>query len=130
LPPAGNYGEAGAIDLYGPALGLPKAISGIDSYWLRGYGDPPPQTLIVVGISRGFLEQNFESCKLAGHVTNRYGVENEESITRISSSAANSASPGPFSGNNFSTTDDSTRGTWKWQARSSLWFGQASILTK
>jgi len=75
---AGNYGEAGAIDLYGPAHGLPKAISGINSYWLRGYGDPPPRTLIVVGISREFLERNFESCKLAGHAANRYGVENEE----------------------------------------------------
>ncbi len=37
---AGNYGEAGAIDLYGPAYGLPKAICGVNSYWLRGYGDP------------------------------------------------------------------------------------------
>jgi hypothetical protein len=75
---AGNYGEAGAIDLYGPAHGLPKAISGVNSYWLRGYGDPPPQTLIVVGLSRDFLERNFESCVLAGHVANRYGVLNEE----------------------------------------------------
>jgi hypothetical protein len=75
---AGNYGEAGAIDLYGSAHGLPKAISGINSYWGRGYGDPPPRTLIVVGISRDFLERNFESCVLAGHVTNRYGVRNEE----------------------------------------------------
>jgi 4-amino-4-deoxy-L-arabinose transferase-like glycosyltransferase len=75
---AGNYGEAGAIDLYGPAHGLPKAISGVNSYWLRGYGDPPPQTLIVVGISREFLERNFESCVLAGRVTNRYEVLNEE----------------------------------------------------
>ena len=33
---AGNYGEAGAIDLYGPAHGPPKAISGVNSYWLRG----------------------------------------------------------------------------------------------
>ena len=75
---AGNYGEAGAIDLYGPAYGLPEAISGINSYWLRGYGDPPPRTLIVVGLSRGFLERNFESCELAGHITNRYAVKNEE----------------------------------------------------
>jgi hypothetical protein len=75
---AGNYGEAGAIDLYGPAHGLPNAISGINSYWLRGYGNPPPQTLIVVGLSRDFLERNFSSCEVAGHVTNRYGVKNEE----------------------------------------------------
>jgi len=74
----GNYGEAGAVDLYGPAYGLPKAISGIDSYWLRGYGDPPPHTLIVLGLSRTALEQDFESCESAGQITNRYGVMNEE----------------------------------------------------
>jgi 4-amino-4-deoxy-L-arabinose transferase-like glycosyltransferase len=28
----GNYGEAGAINLYGPAYGLPEAISGVNSY--------------------------------------------------------------------------------------------------
>ena len=75
---AGNYGEAGAIDLYGAAFALPTAMSGVNSYWLRGYGDPPPQTLIVVGISRRILERHFESCELAGHLTNRYGVLNEE----------------------------------------------------
>jgi hypothetical protein len=75
---AGNYGEAGAIDLFGAAYGLPTAISGVNSYWLRGYGDPPPQTLIVTGLPREFLERHFQSCDLAGHVTNRYGVLNEE----------------------------------------------------
>src|SRR5262249_8513091 len=29
---AGNYGEAGAINLYGEHFGLPHAISGIDSH--------------------------------------------------------------------------------------------------
>jgi hypothetical protein len=74
----GNYGEAGAIDLYGPARGLRNAISGINSYWLRGYGDPPPQTLIVLGLPQGALAQIFESCAVAGQITNRYGVMNEE----------------------------------------------------
>lgn len=75
---AGNYGEAGALNLYGPAYGLPRAMSGIDSYWLRGYTNPPPQTVIVVGISREFLEKNFETYELAGHITNRFNVKNEE----------------------------------------------------
>lgn len=77
---AGNYGGAGALNLYGPAYGLPRGISGINSYWLRGYGDPPPETLIVLGFSRGEAARIFESCELAGHVTNRYGVRNEESV--------------------------------------------------
>jgi hypothetical protein len=79
----GNYGEAGAINLFGPAYGLPTAISGVNSYWLRSYGYPPPQTLIVLGLSSArsnFLDQNFESCKLAGHITNRFGVMNEETV--------------------------------------------------
>jgi 4-amino-4-deoxy-L-arabinose transferase-like glycosyltransferase len=71
----GNYGEAGAVNLFGPAYGLPEAISGVNSYWLRGYGDPPPQVVIVLGLSRSSA---FETCELAGHVTNRYGVRNEE----------------------------------------------------
>ena len=75
---ASNYGEAGAINLYGPVYGLPEAISGVNSYWLRGYGNPPPQTLIVVGLPRNVAEDFFETCDLAAHVTNRYGVKNEE----------------------------------------------------
>jgi hypothetical protein len=74
----GNYGEAGAIDLYGPQHALPRAISGINSYWLRRYGDPPPRVLIALGLSRGFLARTFESCAIAGHITNRFGVMNEE----------------------------------------------------
>lgn len=75
---AGNYGEAGAINLYGPRYELPQAISGINSFWGRGYGNPPPETLIVLGISRGFLDRNFSNCDLAGHTSNPYGIENEE----------------------------------------------------
>ncbi len=75
----GNYGEAGAINLMGPTYGLPKAISGVNTYWLRGYGDPPPRTLIVLGYMRRALDSLFDTCSWAGHVTNRYGVKNEES---------------------------------------------------
>ena len=71
----GDAGEAAAINLYGQAFGLPKAISGSNSHWLRGYGDPPPQTVIVIGIS-GDIGPAFQSCKLAGHLTNRYGIKN------------------------------------------------------
>jgi hypothetical protein len=74
----GNYGEAGAIDLYGPAHGLPPALSRVNSFWLRGYGDSPPQTLIVVGLSPDFVKANFASCESKGTISNRFGVANEE----------------------------------------------------
>ena len=73
-----NYGEAGAINFYGPQYGLPRAISGVNSFWYRGYGDPPPQTLIVIGLSRKYLDEYFGSCRLAGHTWNQYGIKNEE----------------------------------------------------
>ena len=43
-----------------------------------GYGDPPPQTLIVLGLTRATAGQIFQTCELAGHITNRYNVMNEE----------------------------------------------------
>ncbi len=77
---AGNYGEAGAVDLYGSRFGLPVAISGVNSYWARGYGNPAPQTLIVVGLPLGFLQDHFDSCRVAARTWNRYGVLNEETL--------------------------------------------------
>src|ERR1019366_1315529 len=61
---AANYGEAGAVNLLGPQYGLPPVISGGNSFWAHGYGDPSPETVIVVGFSRKFVERNFTSCQL------------------------------------------------------------------
>jgi hypothetical protein len=52
---ASNYGEAGAVDRFGPADGLPRAYSGHMSFW---YWGPPPAsgtTAIVVGYRRDQL---------------------------------------------------------------------------
>ena len=75
----GNYGEQGAIEILGPAYHLPPPITGTNSGWFRGYPNPPPSMLIVLGHSRGFVEKTFSSCQLVGHNTNSYGVHNEES---------------------------------------------------
>jgi 4-amino-4-deoxy-L-arabinose transferase-like glycosyltransferase len=75
-----TYGEAGAINLFGPQYALPRAISGINSFWQRGYGDPAPQTLIVLGQTREFVDKNFDDCRLAGRVWNHYGLKNDEAV--------------------------------------------------
>jgi len=75
---AGNYGEAGAIDLYGRAYDLPQVICGTNAYWWRGYGAKPPEVVILVGFSRQDAEWIAVQVELAGHVTNPYGVLNEE----------------------------------------------------
>jgi hypothetical protein len=56
---AQNYGEAGAIDFFGPRLGLPHAISGHNSYWLWGPGACDGQVVLVIGGDREDLDRAF-----------------------------------------------------------------------
>ena len=77
---AGNYGEAGALDYYQGEYGLPPVISGSNSLWARGYGEQEPGTVIVVGFERDYARHFFMSCQSAGKVTNRFNVENEETL--------------------------------------------------
>lgn len=77
-----NYGEVGALNLYGPHYGLPRAISGVNSFWERGYGNPAPQVTIIVGFPATWVNENFHSCRLAARSWNRYGIANEETIER------------------------------------------------
>ncbi|HMK91873.1 MAG TPA: hypothetical protein VK576_02640, partial [Thermoleophilia bacterium] len=89
LPPAerattviltGNYGEAGAIDRYGPALGLPNAYSGHNSFWWWGPPRPARTTTIVVGLTDTprYLERYFTDVRRVATIHNRYRVDNDE----------------------------------------------------
>jgi hypothetical protein len=72
-----NYGEAGAIDRYGPALGLPSAYSGHNAY---GYWGPPPDhagPVVTVGLDRTDLRR-FRGCHLASRIDNSAGIDNDE----------------------------------------------------
>jgi hypothetical protein len=76
-----NYGEAGAIDLYGSEYGLPLTISRVNSFGERGYGDSPPETLIVVGFPSAYLAMHFASCRVAARIGNRYGEHGEYKVS-------------------------------------------------
>jgi hypothetical protein len=56
---AGNYGEAGAIDFFGPRYGLPEAISGHHSYYVWGPGDATGEVVIAFGVPRETLDGIF-----------------------------------------------------------------------
>lgn len=75
---ADNYGEAGALELYGPRFGLPMPISTTNSFYDRGFGPYEPQTVIVVGSTLADENRNFQNCRVAAlfHMPN--GVQNEE----------------------------------------------------
>jgi len=64
-----NYGQAGAIDFFGPAYGLPRAISAHNSYYLWGPGDCTGEVVIVIGDDRESLQEVFESVELATKYT-------------------------------------------------------------
>ena len=76
---ASNYGEAGALGLYGPALGLPPVMGRTNSFWLRGYDPREPGTVIVTGMSAENAQRYFEACEWKATITNSLGVRNEES---------------------------------------------------
>ncbi len=53
-----NYGEAGAIDFFGGALGMPPASCAHNNYWIWGPGKQTGDIAIIIGNSRT-LEDNL-----------------------------------------------------------------------
>jgi 4-amino-4-deoxy-L-arabinose transferase-like glycosyltransferase len=72
-----NYGEAGAIDLFGPKYGLPPAISGHQSYFLWGPRQYTGESMIVMGDRQERLEQLFTSVQKVGRVEHPYSMPYE-----------------------------------------------------
>jgi len=73
---AGNYGEAGAIDMFGPAYGLPRAISLHQNHW---YWGPPAQhydNFITLQSSLDDVKEYCTSYQAYEH-TNPYGMAEE-----------------------------------------------------
>lgn len=67
-----NYGEAGAVDYYGPALGLPRAISGHNSYWIWGPQGCTGKVLITINAAYGDMAPVFESVEPSGETECQY----------------------------------------------------------
>ena len=75
----GDYGAAGAVDLYGRRFGLPRAISGHNTYWIWGpRGATDGATTIAVNLDRDYLLTIFSSVTPAGTVDTGHGVWTEE----------------------------------------------------
>ncbi len=71
---AQSYGQAGAIDLFGPKYGLPPAISGHQSYFLWGPRDYTGASMIVLGGNRREAEQLFASVERVAHIDHPYSM--------------------------------------------------------
>ena len=76
----GNYGEAGAIDYYGPALELPKAIGGHNSYYDWGPRNYSGACVILIGERSDQYKQLFGEATLAAVVANPHAMPVEQNI--------------------------------------------------
>jgi hypothetical protein len=73
---AQDYGQAGAIDFFGPRYGLPPALSGHQSYYLWGPRGYSGNCLVVLDDSRERLEELFEHVEYVGtSADNPYALE-------------------------------------------------------
>jgi hypothetical protein len=72
-----NYGEAGAIDFFGPQYGLPPAISGHQSYFFWGPRQYTGESMIVMADRQDVLERLFASVQKVGRVEHPYSMPYE-----------------------------------------------------
>ena len=74
----GNYGEAGAIDRYGPDHGLPQAYSGHMAF--AEWGPPPSHvgSVLAIGVEPSLLREIFGSVAQVGTLRNPWGIDNDE----------------------------------------------------
>jgi len=75
---ASNYGEAGAVDRFGSADGLPAAYGVHNGFW--NWGPPPASATaaVAVGFDRGTLARMCGTLRLAGRLDNHVGVADDE----------------------------------------------------
>ena len=72
-----NYGQAAAIDFFGPQYGLPKAISGHQNYFLWGPRNYTGEIVIVLGDEESDAREHFESVTVAATLNNPYAYRYE-----------------------------------------------------
>ena len=72
-----NYGQAAAIDFFGPQYGLPKAISGHQNYFLWGPRHYTGDIVILLGSTEAEERDEFESVTVAATLNNPYAYRYE-----------------------------------------------------
>ncbi|HWC18508.1 MAG TPA: hypothetical protein VG498_15910, partial [Terriglobales bacterium] len=74
---SGGYGEAGAIDFFGPKYGLPKAVSAHQNYWYWGPRNYDGTTAIILGSDGSGDREHFASVQVVDEVKHPYSRRDE-----------------------------------------------------
>jgi Dolichyl-phosphate-mannose-protein mannosyltransferase len=77
---ASNYGEAGAIELFGEEAHLPTPISGHNNYWLWGPRGASGKVVILVGVDPERWESRCESVEVAAVVSHSLAMPYENRL--------------------------------------------------
>jgi hypothetical protein len=72
-----GWGEAAAVDFYGPRFGLPLAISKHNSYWIWGPRNYDGSTVIILRSGGRDEPRLFESVESVGRVEHPYARRDE-----------------------------------------------------
>lgn len=78
-----NYGEAGALDYYGPRWQLPPAIAAVGSYWYFGPGNRPGRVMLKLGGDLADVQPLFQSCGVVGYADSPWAVPYERHVAVI-----------------------------------------------
>jgi hypothetical protein len=83
---ADDFGSAGAINELGRGTGLPTAVSGHDTEWWWGPGNPHATTVVAVTLgpdsssrssNLSYLHRYFRNVRQAATLSNPWGIKNE-----------------------------------------------------
>jgi len=78
---APNYGEAAALDIYGPALGGPPAISAHNSYFLWGPRGASGDVVITLGREDARFDRFYDDVRAVGRADSAYAMPYENGLT-------------------------------------------------
>jgi 4-amino-4-deoxy-L-arabinose transferase-like glycosyltransferase len=78
---ANNWGEAGALEFYGPRYGLPQVVCAAGSFYYWGPGPKPGAVAVTIGEGREGLYRLYDSVEAGPHLVNPLTVREERDLT-------------------------------------------------
>jgi hypothetical protein len=76
----GNYGQASAIDFFGPRYHLPQAISGHNNYYIYGPRGASGKVVLAIGVDPSLLRGEFRRVERVGTFHDAYLLPDQNTL--------------------------------------------------